>query len=82
MRYYFGKAAFALFLGLLCFNNHKWFTILIGVILFVVCVLYLILGFIFIKDERQTRNELNSSAVKKDISVEKPQSTANPVEVI
>ena len=52
MQFYIGKAAFALFLGLLCFNSHKWFTITVGVVLFVVFVLYLILGIIFFNNEK------------------------------
>lgn len=63
MQFYIGKAAFSLFLGLLCFNSHKWFTITVGVVLFVVFVLYLILGIMFFNNERGKLGE-NSKETK------------------
>ena len=63
MQFYIGKAAFSLFLGLLCFNSHKWFTITVGVVLFVIFVLYLILGIMFFNNERGKLGE-NSKETK------------------
>lgn len=39
-------------LGLLSFNQHKWFTILNAVILWIICVLYIVLGVVFFNEER------------------------------
>ena len=45
LRYFFGKAFYVIFVGLLCFNQNYWFQILVSVFLFSAAVLYIILGF-------------------------------------
>ena len=39
-------------LGLICFNRHHWFTIVVGTILWVVCVFCAILGVMFWDQEK------------------------------
>ena len=72
----------SLFLGLLCFNTGKWFTIAVGVILFVVCVLYIILGIVFFKNERENYSSDGTSEVKRDVKVANIDVKEKPIEVI
>ena len=82
MRFYFGKSIFSLFLGLLCFNTEAWFTIAVGVVLFVVCVLYIILGIVFFQDERDNFSNEGTQEVKRDVKVANVDIKDKPIEVI
>jgi uncharacterized membrane protein len=50
---FFGKAFFCLFLGLMCFNRHKWFSWACSILFFISTVFYLILGVTFRKEEKR-----------------------------
>ncbi len=49
--FFFGKGFFCLFLGLMCFNSHKWFSWACSVLFFISSFFFIALGFIFMKDE-------------------------------
>ena len=53
LRFFFGKAFFCLFLGLMCFNRHKWFSWACSVLFFISAFFYLLLGITFINDEKK-----------------------------
>ena len=53
LRFFFGKAFFCLFLGLMCFNMHKWFSWACSVLFFISAFFYLLLGITFINDEKK-----------------------------
>lgn len=83
MQFFIGKAVFALFLGLLSFNSHKWFTITIAVVLFIVCILYLVLGIIFWTNEKnKDGGNCEGTAEVKVNTKDKKQSNETPAEVI
>ncbi len=60
LRFFFGKSFFCLFLGLMCFNRHKWFSWACSILFFISAFFYLMLGFTFIKDEK---NRFNSTSI-------------------
>ena len=61
MRFFLGKGFFCLFLGFICFDRHKWFSWACSILFFVSAVLYIILGFAFIKDECSKFNSLKDN---------------------
>ena len=69
LRYYLGKAFFCLFLGLLCFNKDKWFTILVGIIFWVVCAIYIILGVVFFNQEKGIGGNATVTKTVKEVKV-------------
>ena len=50
--FFFGKGFFCLFLGLMCFNRHKWFSWACSILFFISAFFYIMLGITFIKDEK------------------------------
>ena len=58
LRFFFGKAFFCLFLGLMCFNRHKWFSWACSVLFFISAFFYIMLSVTFMKDERKKLNEI------------------------
>ena len=72
----------SLFLGLLCFNTGKWFTIAVGVVLFVVCVLYIVLGSVFFSHEKANYSSEGTIEVKRDVKVANNDAKEKPIEVI
>ena len=61
---FFGKALFCLFLGLMCFNTHKWFSWACSILFFISTVFYLILGVTFRKEEKSKLQKIMSSPSK------------------
>ena len=61
---FFGKAFFCLFLGLMCFNRHKWFSWACSILFFISTVFYLILGVTFRKEEKSKLQKIMSSPSK------------------
>ena len=62
LRFFFGKAFFCLFLGLMCFNRHKWFSWACSILFFISGFFYLLLGFTFIKDEKKRFREISDES--------------------
>ena len=58
LRFFFGKAFFCLFLGLMCFNRHKWFSWACSILFFISAFFYLLLGITFVKDEKKRFREI------------------------
>ena len=58
LRFFFGKAFFCLFLGLMCFNRHKWFSWACSILFFISAFFYLLLGVTFVKDEKKRFREI------------------------
>lgn len=74
LRFFFGKAFYCLFLGLMCFNRHKWFSWACSVLFFISAFFYLMLSITFIKDEKRKLNELKNDAssvnnISRDVEV-------------
>jgi uncharacterized membrane protein len=59
---FFGKAFFCLFLGLMCFNRHKWFSWACSILFFISTVFYLILGVTFRKEEKSKLQKIMSKS--------------------
>ena len=57
---FFGKAFFCLFLGLMCFNRHKWFSWACSILFFISTIFYLILGVTFRKEEKSKLQKIMS----------------------
>ena len=68
LRFFFGKGFFCLFLGLMCFNRHKWFSWACSVLFFISAFFYIMLSVTFLKDERKKLNEImnESSTISND----------------
>ena len=61
--FFFGKGFFCLFLGLMCFNRHKWFSWACSILFFISAFFYIMLGITFIKDEKSKfQNIANESS--------------------
>ena len=58
LRFFFGKAFFCLFLGLMCFNRHKWFSWACSILFCISAFFYLLLGITFVKDEKKRFREI------------------------
>lgn len=58
LRFFFGKSFFCLFLGLMCFNRHRWFSWGCSILFFISAFFYLMLGITFIKDEKKRYNSI------------------------
>jgi hypothetical protein len=65
-----GKSFFALFCGCLCFHTSKWFTIAIGCALWVVCIIYFVLGWVFVDEEHQKLNSVTPNQQNNNIQQE------------
>jgi hypothetical protein len=50
--FFMGKAFFCIFLGLMCFNRHKWFSWACSVLFFISGVFYICLSVTFWKEEK------------------------------
>ena len=65
LRFFFGKGLYCIFLGLICFNRHKWFSWACSILFFISAVFYILLGITFRRDEkaklREIMNETPSS---------------------
>ena len=72
--FFFGKGFFCLFLGLMCFDKHKWFSWACSLLFFISAIFYILLGFTFIKDEKSKFQDI----VKETSSSSTPQNN-NPV---
>ena len=59
---FFGKAFFCLFLGLMCFNTHKWFSWACSILFFISAFFYLILGVTFRKEEKSKLQKIMSKS--------------------
>ena len=59
---FFGKAFFCLFLGLMCFNRHKWFSWACSILFFISAFFYLILGVTFRKEEKSKLQKIMSKS--------------------
>ena len=53
LQFFFGKTFFCFFLGLMCFNRHKWFSWACSILFFISGFFYLMLSFIFLKEEKK-----------------------------
>ena len=58
LRFFFGKGFFCLFLGLMCFNRHKWFSWACSVLFFISAFFYIMLSITFRRNERKKLNEI------------------------
>ena len=65
-----GKSFFALFCGCLCFHKTKWFTIGIGIALWIVCVIYFVLGLVFADEEQQKNSSVSPNQQNNNIQQE------------
>ncbi len=78
LSFFFGKGIYCLFLGMMCFDQHKWFSWACSVLFFVSAVLYIILGIVFLKDEQGKYNGLkdggastsNQPDIVRDVNVQ------------
>ena len=48
-------------MGLICFNNHKWFSVSCSVLFWISALFYIALGFVFLRDEKSNFRELKNS---------------------
>ena len=48
-------------MGLICFNKHKWFSLGCSILFFISSLIYIILGFIFLNDEKTKFNKLKDT---------------------
>lgn len=72
LTFFFGKSIFALFCGCLCFNKNKWFSISVAVILWVICLIFFILGLIF-KDKEKESFAQSTEKVEKTVEIDSTQ---------
>ena len=49
-------------MGLICFNRHRWYSWACSVLFFISAVFYILLGFIFLGDEKSKFRSLRDSA--------------------
>ena len=82
--FFFGKSFFCLFLGLMCFNRHKWFSWVCSILFFISAFFYLMLGIAFRKEEMSklkkimTKNSIPPPTpnVVRDVNISQNQPTA------
>ena len=59
--FFFGKAFYCLFLGMMCFDKYRWFSWACSVLFYISCAFYIALGFIFLGDEKSKFNEIKNN---------------------
>ena len=47
-------------MGLICYNSHKWYSWACSVLFFISAVFYILLGFIFLGDEKSKFRSLRN----------------------
>ncbi len=84
MQFFLGKGFFCLFLAFICFDKHKWFSWACSILFFASALFYIILGFVFLKDEGEkfnsikdpgnaTSNNVNVPNIAREVNVQQNQ---------
>ena len=80
--FFFCKAFFCIFLGLMCFNRHKWFSWACSILFFISGFFYLMLSLTFLRDEKSKLSKImnenglsnkSSSNEIKDVNIQQNQ---------
>ena len=61
LSFFFGKGFYCLFLGMMCFDRHRWFSWACSVLFYIACAFYIALGFIFLGDEKSKFRDLKNN---------------------
>ena len=59
--FFLGKGFFCLFMGLICFNRHRWYSWACSVLFFISALFYILLGFVVLKDEKNKFREIKKN---------------------
>ena len=56
--FFFGRAFFCIFLGLMCFNRNKWFSWACSLLFFISGLFYILLTITFFRDEKSKLSKI------------------------
>ena len=56
--FFFGRAFFCIFLGLMCFNRNKWFSWAYSLLFFISGLFYILLTITFFRDEKSKLSKI------------------------
>lgn len=52
LKYFLGKAFFCLFMSLLAWDRHKWYSWTVSILFWIACIIFVILGVVFWENEK------------------------------